>query len=165
MRLFSRLISILLIYSAVISLHAATTNSSGSCPDLKGLEAIITELDVIITQEVCTKNVKPENIQWLARALLPKLMNKTFLGVEPPPFWQSITNEIITNCYTKGNLCTDKIQSNFESCLMEKFPTVIWQLGLWLAENCDALNNNIVMNWNQKKLVVKGIISAFIAKL
>lgn len=166
MRWFSRFIIILLVYSSLVtSTYAATTNSSNSCPDLKRLEAIITELDVIITQEVCTKKVKPENIQWLAKALLPKLMNKKFLGVDPPPFWQSTTNEIITNCYTSGNLCKDKIQSNFENCLMEKFPAVIWQLGLWLAENCNALNNNIVLNWNQKKLIVKGLVSAFITKL
>jgi hypothetical protein len=165
MKLFSRLIAILLIYFAVLSTQATTTKPDLSCPDLKRIEGIVTELDVIITQEVCTKNVKPENIQWLAKALFPKIMNKTFLGVEPPPFWQSISKEIITNCYLTGNLCTEQVQSNFESCLMEKYPAVIWQFGLWLAENCDVLNKNIVLNWNQKKLVVRGLISAFIAKL
>lgn len=165
MRLFSRLITILLMYCVVLPTQAATPKSTDYCPDLKRLELIITELDVMITQEVCTKNVKPENIQWLAKQLFPKLMNKAFLGVDPPPFWQSITNEVVTNCYPTGNLCMDKVQSDFENCLMEKFPAVIWQFGLWLAENCDALNKNIVLNWDSKKLVVRGLFSAFIAKL
>lgn len=135
------------------------------CPDMRKLSQIGDELATAFKLDLCKKPIKLSKIEWLRINALPKLMNKAFLGVEPPPNWQGLADELIIGCYQTGDLCSEKVQSAFADCAMGKFPAIILQLSPWFADNCEQINQTLIQDWDSKKFLVMGLIAGFIKEI
>lgn len=89
-------------------------------------------------------------VQWISSTALPQIMNKSFLGVEPPPNWQILTEELMHDCFKEGDLCTETTQKQVVGCMQIKAPTILLQWGPWLAENCKTINKEVIEKWANK---------------
>ncbi|ASQ46579.1 hypothetical protein [Legionella clemsonensis] len=159
-----KLLGMLLLFFLVLPIFAASDillSASAGCLNEKKLKAIAREIETSFEKNICANGIKPMQLQWLSTTALPQLMNKSFLGVEPPPNWQLLTEELMRDCFKEGNLCTETTQKQVVACLQIKAPTVLLQLGPWLAENCKAINNEVIEKWPDKKQKVLELIKEF----
>ncbi|KTD18445.1 hypothetical protein [Legionella jordanis] len=131
------------------------------CFDEAKIKPIVEDLHHALQKDFCAQGVLPSDLQWVTKTALPQVMNKSFLGVEPPPNWQSLTDEIVQDCFKEGNLCKKESQRQFVECLQVKSPAIFLQLGPWMADNCKVLNQEIVENWPRKKEQVLDLINQF----
>lgn len=131
------------------------------CFNEKKIKPIVGDLKKAIQKDFCKQGIKPAHLQWISQKGLPQIMNRSFLGVEPPPNWQILTDEIVQDCFKEGDLCQKATQEQFVECLRVKTPTILLQLGPWMAENCKKINAEVVEKWPDKKRQVLELINQF----
>jgi hypothetical protein len=154
------------LFAAILGQAAVNlANASQPCPDINKIERIGKELMATYQQDICTKEITPSQVKWLTEEILPQMMSKEFLGVNPPPNWQFLADVVINDCYQQGNLCSKTVQKEFANCVVGKMPFIFLQTGPWLAENCEKINATVVLSWPQKKASVEGWIMAFLQKI
>ncbi|KTD50389.1 hypothetical protein Lqui_1714 [Legionella quinlivanii] len=151
------LLSLLSVYSS--SLLAK------QCIDAHQLSGIGKDLKQYTKQLSCPLNLKSSDINWVMDQELPKLINKQFLGVEPPSDWQNMSKLLILSCYSDGDLCDAKIQKEVGSCLTANGALLLVKYGSWLSDNCEALQNNVVDKWQEKKTVVYQLIDEIFTRI
>lgn len=139
----------------------SVASNTETCFDIKKITVIAKELATAFKQDICSKEIRPVHVQWIVKNALPKIMNQSFLGVNPPPNWQALADEIMHDCIPQGDLCVSKEQKEFVECLQIKTPIILLQLSPWVAENCEKINKTVVDNWDNKKDVVIGLIVQF----
>lgn len=135
-----------------------------SCLDQKKLRVIAKELEAAFEKDICANGIKPMQLQWISTTALPQIMNKAFLGVESPPNWQLLTEELMRDCFKEGDLCTEETQRQVAACVQIKVPGILLQLGPWVAENCKKINDEVVEHWPEKKDKVIELIKQFQAQ-
>lgn len=135
--------------------------NAADCPDMKKIALISKDLHSLFDEDFCVKEVNRIQINWIINTALPRLMNQSFLGVQPPNNWREITDEIVLDCYSTGNLCNKTIQDQFSQCAMAKFPVILFQLGPWMGENCIKMNQAVIERWQDKKLIIKDLIKEY----
>jgi hypothetical protein len=155
-----RLTGPILFFSCYMMINASA-ETLPHCFDENKIATIVHELKREFQQDFCANGIKPAHLQWISQSGLPLIMNKDFLGVEPPPNWQSLANEIVQDCFKEGNLCKKEDQKQFVECLQIKSPTILLQLGSWFADNCKQLNEEVVKGWPSKKAKVIELINRF----
>ncbi|MDI1351835.1 MAG: hypothetical protein PSV35_03555 [bacterium] len=151
----------ILVFALLINLISFTA-CAVDCPDVKKAQQIIKGLGHQYRQNWCTKAVNGEQLKWVHDKVLPQLMSKKFLGVNPPPYWQIYAQELTTGCYTKGNLCTPAVQQQFMQCAISKIPLIMFQLGPWMQDNCEKMNTAVIVNWQQRKPLIAQLIAEYI---
>lgn len=152
------------IILAVITCLSNGALSAIECPDTKKVSSIIKELRQIIKEDVCVNEINGKQLEWISNTAIPQIMTKSFLGVEPPPNWRMMIDEITVGCYIKGDLCTKKVQEEFVQCTTAKMPIILFQISPWLSENCVKLNEALLKHWPEKKPIVLRLFNEFIQK-
>ncbi|STX29514.1 Uncharacterised protein [Legionella beliardensis] len=132
------------------------------CPDLQKTSVIGRDLKDNFEKKLCTKPMSPAKAKWLVKNSLPNIMNKEFLGVEPPANWENLANNLIDTCYTKGDLCKKEIKEDVNNCLKTTIPLLIVQLGPWFGDNCQELNRVVIQQWDTKKEVIDKLITGYL---
>ncbi|WED42074.1 hypothetical protein [Legionella cardiaca] len=148
--------AMILLFFWITSTYAVTT-----CFNEKKLEVIAKELHTNFQKDFCTTGIKPNHLEWISKTALPQIMNKSFLGVEPPPNWQLLADEIVQDCFKEGDLCHYETQKQFAACMQVKIPAILLQLGPWLAENCEKINSTVIEHWSDRKGQVLELIKQF----
>ena len=146
----------IMLHWVVYSVHAV------DCPDMKKSFIIGKELMSTLNNDFCTKKFSGKNLEWLTQVALPQIMNKSFLGVNTPPNWRELINEVMTDCYKEGDLCSKTIQKEFTHCAIAKMPIILFQLAPWLSENCTQLNKTVIEHWQNKKPVVDKLVDEYL---
>ncbi|KTC81563.1 hypothetical protein Lbru_2083 [Legionella brunensis] len=141
----------------LITLASAAT----SCFDEKKIIPITKELRAAFQQDFCVNEIKPAHLEWIYKTALPQIINKSFLGVEPPPNWQMLSEEVVRDCFKAGNLCERETQQQFGICLQVKLPIILMQLGPWFTENCSKINDEVIGHWPEKKGQVLDLLKQF----
>ncbi|STX52049.1 Uncharacterised protein [Legionella busanensis] len=149
---------ILIITVSFFYLPLFAESQQPSCPDLKQISLIGKDLKQDFEEKLCQKPMSPMRIKWLVKNSLPKILNKEFLGAEPPENWETLLNNLIDSCYQQGDLCKKEIQQEVNNCLKTAIPLVIVQLGPWFGDNCTAINQTFIKNWAVKKNVIDQLI-------
>ena len=152
-----------IILSVVTSLCSGILHAV-ECPDFQKLMSLATELRHSINQEFCTHEINGQHLDWIKNSAFPKIMNKSFLGVEPPSNWRMLLDDLM-QCYTHGNLCSKKVQEEFAQCTMAKMPIILFQLSPWFSEHCVKMNATVLQGWQVKKLIIMGLINEFTQRL
>ncbi len=129
------------------------------CPDSKAVIAIEKELDVILKQAVCNHDFRPSQISWLKNKVLPNIMHKGFLGVEPPQNWQLLTDSFMQECYHGENICLADEQDKLAQCFMDSTPIIMLLFSSWYYQNCDIINEAVLKNWDNKKELIIQLIA------
>ncbi len=112
--------ALLFIYFGIGSLAANALD----CPDMKKAQYAIKEIQQLINNDLCAKGIKEQQVAWIRKTVLPQIMTKSFLEVEPPANWSMMADELF-GCYTTGNLCSKKVQEQFAQCsLVLRMPIV-----------------------------------------
>ncbi|MDP1601955.1 MAG: hypothetical protein Q8M03_01695 [Legionella sp.] len=135
------------------------------CPDIRKIERIGKDLAASFQEDICANAITPVHVKWVIEQILPKMMNKDFLGVNPPPNWQFMVDMVINDCYQEGNLCTKTVQEELANCVAGHLPFIFLQAGPWITENCEKINKTVILNWQDKKAVVERWIAAFLQKV
>ena len=146
---------------AMLWLTISTIGWAAECPDIKKARAIIKELAAEIKTDICAKEVNQNNLRWIQQTALPRIMTKSFLGVEPPTNWQQFANELLLGCLTTGNLCEKDVQQQFNQCVMIKLPFILYQLGPWLETNCKTINHAVIKQWPAKKALIRDLMNEY----
>lgn len=155
-----RLVIFLIIFAGFSSFTIAQT-----CPDLKKINLITRALITNNKVNFCNQKIKLHQLIWLNDKALPQIMNKEFLGVEPPPHWQLFTAELINDCYQDGNRCSKKTEEELARCVVSKIPLLMLTFGAWFSENCEIIDNQVIQHWDKRKIVVDEIIAEFLRQL
>lgn len=145
----------------LLSILLSTLISAETCPDMNKLFGIIRELNNGLKINFCKNELGESQMAWLKTAALPQLLNKSFLGVEPPPNWQGLVDELFTDCYQKGDLCNQTIQSEFSQCAMGKLPFIMFQINPWMNDNCRQVNQAVIEHWQDKKSVIMKLYNEY----
>ncbi|HRD69081.1 MAG TPA: hypothetical protein PK657_02955 [Legionella sp.] len=141
-----------------------TSTSALDCPDMFKARLILKELSLSLNQDFCAREFNGEQLQWIRTTALPRMMTREFLGVTPPSNWREFVDEVMVACYHQGDLCTKAVQDQFGECVMARVPTLLFQLGPWMGENCIKLNEAVINKWQQRKPVVMQLINEYIQK-
>ncbi|WP_419419031.1 hypothetical protein ACNVED_10810 [Legionella sp. D16C41] len=144
------------------SLPTFAAPEKANCPDLKQTTLIGQDLKNDFEQKICQKTLSPLQAKWLIKNSLPKVMNKEFLGVEPPANWDLLANNLIDTCYKQGDLCKKEIRREFNNCLKTTVPLLLVQLGPWFGDNCQLLNQGIIKNWTTRKETIDKLIQEYL---
>ncbi|STY26412.1 Uncharacterised protein [Legionella taurinensis] len=151
-----------LLYAVVFFILSAAAHSDERCFDYKKGKAILKELEGMVEYTLCAEPLPAERVRSGINAVLPRVMNKAFLGVDPPDNWQAMVNEVQQTCLKDhGNLCSDAAQREVEACVSAQLPALILFWAPWFAEHCEAINKAVILNWKQKKPQVQQWINAF----
>lgn len=134
------------------------------CPNFKKGLAIGRELMHEHKKEFCTKELNSKNLNWIIKSALPQIMNKSFLGVNPPDNWQALVNEVIFNCYRKGNLCSKPVQEEFAQCAIAQLPLILFQMAPWMSENCVKMNQAVIDNWQKRKPILEKLLTEYLSQ-
>ncbi len=154
-----KLLFLFIIFTVSTTLNAVTLKVNLTpCFDMSNTKAMGRDMETILRNEFCTQTIAPESYSQMANSALPRLMNKSFLGVEPPPGWQSLSHDILQTCLAKKNLCLQHDREEFSNCLNSMVPLLLIQFGPWLGESCPQLNNEVIKNWQNKKVIFIQII-------
>ncbi|WP_131781258.1 hypothetical protein [Legionella gresilensis] len=154
-----KLLKIILIVTAGFYCYPLFAESQQlACPDLKQTSLIGKDLKQDFEEKLCKKPMSPTRVKWIVKNSLPKVLNKEFLGAEPPENWETLINNLIDSCYQQGDLCKKEIQHKVNNCLKSSIPLLIVQLGPWFGDNCEAINQTVIKNWVIKKSVIDQLI-------
>ncbi|MGQ3888867.1 hypothetical protein ACQUW5_07520 [Legionella sp. CNM-1927-20] len=149
---------ILMITFSFLCLPLFAEPQQSACPDLKKTSLIGKDLKRDFEEKICKQPMSPARAKWIVKNSLPKLLNKEFLGAEPPENWETLANNLIDSCYQQGDLCKKEVQKEVNNCLKTSIPLLIVQLGPWFGDNCDAINQTVIKNWPVKKSVIDQLI-------
>lgn len=156
-----RLIISILLMLSMVNVFA----SNAACLNLKKLETNAKQLIEPYEDQFCQFEIKPKHIEWLIHSGLPMVMNKEFLEVEPPPNWDFFATALINQCFREGDICSRDVQEKFAQCAMAQLPLLLLQFGPWLTDNCEKLNNSLILHWKEKKMRVKNVIDGFLQEV
>ncbi|KTC66641.1 hypothetical protein Lade_1299 [Legionella adelaidensis] len=133
-------------------LFADSKTNTVPCFSVKKAEIIGKEIETLLKQEYCANDKDAtRNFALTAEKILPTIMNKSFLGVEPPVGWEASSEDIINNCMQNTNLCKKDDRQQFNECVKSRVPLLLVQFAPWIADNCTTLNKNIIEGWPTKK--------------
>ncbi|KTD55428.1 hypothetical protein [Legionella quateirensis] len=148
------------IFLSIVTSLSASILYAVECPDIQKLMSLATELSHSIDQDFCTHEINGQHLDWIKNSAFPQIMNKSFLGVEPPSNWRMVLDDLM-QCYTQGNLCSKKVQEEFAQCTMAKMPIILFQLSPWFSEHCVKMNATVLQGWPVKKSIIMGLINEF----
>lgn len=145
----------------LLSSMVVVADPLAGCFNEQKIVVITQDLEKAFQADFCAQGIKPADVQWISKTALPQIMNKSFLGVEPPPNWQILSDEVVQNCFREGDFCKNETQRQLVACLQIQVPVILLQLGPWVADNCKTINDTVIENWSNKREQVLDLIKQF----
>ena len=133
--------------------------SAQEFPDMERLISISKELALTFKHSLCAHEINATQINRVEDLVLPKIMDKRFLGVEPPINWKQLSRDLIHECYPGGNLCLTSVQEESGQCVLQKLPMLILVFAPWFYENCQVINKTLINHWETHKSEVVDMIT------
>lgn len=152
------------IFIVVLACLGLQLTYAATCPDITKAVAIGKDLVRTFKHSICIKGIEARQVLWIEKQVLPQIMNKDFLGVEPPPNWQDVISQLIQDCYPGGNLCLKETQEKSAQCVINSMPILMLTFAPWFVDNCEMLDKTVIKHWDTKKNKVKNLIREFMAQ-